>query len=135
MDRATYDNYARLFNARDYDGVLDHFADRFELVFAQYVFTTKDQVRKFYAFLHANVDEQVIVRKYVSDATMIAMEADIRLEGKVDMTPAMLAEQALDRIMPIAKGQVITIPQFIHYHLENGKIVKALCALYEPPVA
>jgi len=134
MNRADYDRYLELFNARDYDGVLAHCADRFELVFAGYVFRTRDEVRRFYAFLHAHVDERVIVRRFVSDGRMVALEADVRLEGLSDMTPAMLAEQGLERIIPLAKGQVVTLPQFIHYHLEDGKIVRALCAVFEPPV-
>lgn len=133
MDRAGYDRYLAAFNARDYDRVLDHFADAFELVFAGYVFRTRDEVRRLYAFLHAHVDERVTVHSYVSDGRMVAMEADVRLEGLSDLTPAMLAAQGLDRIQPLAKGQVVTIPQFIHYHLdEQGRIVRALCAVFEP---
>jgi hypothetical protein len=133
MDRAAYDRYLGHFNARDYDAVLDHFAERFELVFAGYVFRSKEEVRRFYAFLHRYVKESVTVHSFVSDGKMVAMEADIRLEGVDDLTPEMLAEQGLERIVPVPKGQVITIPQFIHYHLEDGKIVRALCAVYEPP--
>lgn len=34
MTREDYENYLRLFNARDYDGVLDHFAKDAEVEFA-----------------------------------------------------------------------------------------------------
>jgi ketosteroid isomerase-like protein len=135
MNRIDYDRYLALFNARDYDGVLAHFADSFELVFAGYVFRTRAEVKRFYEFLHAHVRESVTVHRFVSDGRLVALEADVRLEGIDDVTPAMLAAQGLERIVPIRKGQVITIPQFIHYHLENGKIVKALCAVFEPPHA
>ena len=133
MNRADYDRYLQLFNARDYDGVLAHFADSFELVFAGYVFRTREEVKRFYAFLHDHVKESVTVKHFVADENMAALEADVRLEGIHDVTPEMLAQQGLERIVPIRKGQVITIPQFIHYHFKDGKIVKALCAVFEPP--
>jgi hypothetical protein len=135
MTREDYDRYVRLFNARDYDAVLDHFADTFELVFAGYVFRTRRQVRDFYAFLHSYVRESVTVRAFVSGEHMVALEADVRLEGLRELTPAILAEKGLERLAALGPGETVTIPQFIHYHLRDGKIVKALCAVFEPPRA
>ena len=133
MDRAAYDRYLTAFNARDYDGVLAHFADSFELSFGGYMFRTKDAVRQLYAFLHAHVNERITVHRFVSDARTVAMEADVRLEALDDMTPEMLAEAGLGKLQPMTRGQIITIPQFIHYHLDaDGKIVRALCAIFEP---
>ncbi|MGZ8349644.1 MAG: nuclear transport factor 2 family protein [Allosphingosinicella sp.] len=94
----------RLFNARDYEGVLDHFAEPFELVFAGHVFRTKDEVRRFYAFFHAYVDEQVTVHRLVSDGKMMALEADVRLEARDDLTPEMLARNGLAGLAPLQRG-------------------------------
>jgi len=136
MNRSDYDRYLTLFNARDYDGVLDHFAESFELVFAGYLFRTRDEVRRLYAFLHGYVDERVTVHSFVSDARMAALEADVRLEGLEDMTPELMKRHGLERIATLRKGEVVTIPQFIHYHFDDrGKIVRALCAVFEPPHA
>jgi SnoaL-like domain len=133
MDRAAYDRYVERFNARDYDAVLAHFADAFELVFAGHVFRTKDEVRRFYEFLHRHLIETITVQAFVSNESMVAMEADVRLEGLEDITPEALVEQGLEGLVPLRKGEVIIIPQFIHYHLSDGKIVRALCAVFEPP--
>ena len=134
MDRAAYDRYVDLFNARDYEAVLDHFAEPFELVFAGYVFRTRTQVIGFYRFLHAHVRETVVVHRFLAGADMVVLEADVRLEGLSDLTPAMLSGQGLGRIQPLSAGQVVVIPQFIHYHLgPDGRIVRALCAVFEPP--
>ncbi|MGZ8347124.1 MAG: nuclear transport factor 2 family protein [Allosphingosinicella sp.] len=134
MNRSGYDRYVRLFNARDYEGVLDHFAEPFELVFAGHVFRTKDEVRRFYAFFHAYVDEQVTVHRLVSDGKMMALEVDVRLEARDDMTPELLARNGLAGLAPLQRGQVVTIPQFIHYHLdEQGKIIRVLCAVFDSP--
>jgi hypothetical protein len=134
MKRADYDRYVERFNARDYDAVLAHFAEAFELVFAGYVFRTAAEVRRLYAFLHDHVHENVTVRSFVSDARMVALEADVTLTAVKDMTPEALAAQGLDRLVSLKAGMVAVIPQFIHYHLdEHGRIVRALCAVYEPP--
>lgn len=129
MDRAAYDRYVTLFNARDYDAVLAHFADRFELHFAGYVFRTPDEVRAFYGFLHRYVAESVDVKAFVSDENMVALEADVRLEAIADLTPELLAEHGYGRLVTLRKGDVAVIPQFIHYHFEGGKIVRAICAV------
>ncbi len=135
MDRAAYDRYVEHFNARDYDAVLSHFAERFELVFAGHVFRTPDEVRRLYGFLHDHVAKSVTVKSFISNETMVALEADVRLEAKCDMTAEALAAEGLEGLVTMRKGDVAVIPQFIHYHLENGKIVRALCAVYEPPNA
>jgi len=131
LDKAAYDRYLAAFNARDYDAVLDFYADRFELSFLGYVFRTREDVRNFYAFLHAHVAEHIILTAFVSDERMVALEADVRLEGITDLTPEMTAAAGFPKLAPLARGQVITIPQLIHYHLEDGKIVRALCAVFE----
>lgn len=133
MDRASYQRYIDSFNARDYDAVLKYYAERFELVFAGYVFRTPGELRRLYTFLHSYINESVTVRAFISDPQMVALEADVRLEAVRDLTQAALASQGLDRLVTLKAGDVAVIPQFIHYHLEHGKIVRALCAIYEPP--
>ena len=134
MNRADYDRYVERFNARDYDAVLAHFAEAFELVFAGYVFRTPAEVRRLYGFLHDHVRESVSVRSFVSDGRMVALEADVTLTAVKDLTPQALAAQGLSRLVTLKAGAVAVIPQFIHYHLDaHGKIVRALCAVYEPP--
>ncbi len=129
MNRQAYDHYLACFNARDYDGVLAHYAEDFLLEFAGYRFTRKDPVRRFYAFLHAYLNEQITVTAYVADAQMVALEGVVRLEALRDLTPETLAAEGYGRLVPMTAGQVVEIPQYIHYHLHDGLIVKAGCAL------
>lgn len=133
MKREQYDEYLRRFNARDYDGLLEYFAEDFEVSFAGYVLRGRQAVIDFYSFLHQYIDERIEIHRYVSDANTIAMEADVKLKGIKELTPEILASKGLDRIIGLKPGQEHTIPQFIHYHLENGKFVKALCAAFEAP--
>lgn len=132
MDRAAYDQYLARFNARDYDGVLAYYAPRFEITFAGYSFRTRDEVRAFYSFLHQYVRESIVIDAFISNSSMVALEGRVRLEGLCALPPQAARDAGFERLMVPAVGEVIEIPQFIHYHLENGKIVKALCSVFEP---
>jgi hypothetical protein len=134
VDQASYQRYLDSFNARDYDAVLSFYAETFELVFAGYAFRTPGEVRRLYTFLHTYLKESLTLKAFVSDGRFVALEADVRLEAVRDLTAEALAAQGLDRLVTLRAGDVAVIPQFIHYHLdERGKIVRALCAIYEPP--
>lgn len=133
MKREAYERYLELFNAKDYDGVLSHFAPEFELVFAGYVFRTADEVRRLYTFLHAHVEERIYLKAFVSNDDMIALEADVRLAGLKSASAEDAANAGVAGLPLPTPGQVIVIPQFIHYHLKNGKFAKALCAVFQPP--
>ncbi len=133
MDRRDYDAYLERFNARDYEGVLAFYGDDIEISFAGYSFRTKAQVRDFYAFFHQYVREEIEITRFVSDEATIAMEATVRLTGLKPLTREVLAEHGLERLVGPPPGETIEIPQFIHYHLKDGKLAKALCAVFEPP--
>jgi hypothetical protein len=132
MDRRTYDEYLARFNARDYEAVLSYYAPRFEIAFAGYAFRTREAVRSFYGFLHQYVSESILIDAFVSSERMIALEARVRLEGVRALSPEAARQAGFEKLMVPAPGQTIEIPQFIHYHLEDGKFVKAFCAVFEP---
>ncbi|MCC7461603.1 MAG: nuclear transport factor 2 family protein [Gammaproteobacteria bacterium] len=132
MTRDEYERYLRLFNAKDYDAVFDHFTDDCEIVFAGYCFKGKQTIRKFYTFFHAHTKESITLQRFLSEGSTVALEAIVRLEGLETVTPEMLAKRGLGRLAALPKGAVFEIPQFIHYHLENGKFKRALCAIFEP---
>ena len=135
MDRKAYDDYLSKFQARDYEGVLDCYADDLEIVFAGYALRSKDEVRRFYGWFHEHVREEIEVRRFVADERTIALEADVRLTGLKPLTPEILAAKGFERLMGPEPGQTIVIPQFIHYHLKDGKFARALCAVFEAPRA
>jgi len=132
MDRKAYDEYLARFHARDYDGVLSFYAERFEVTFAGYTLRSREAVRSFYGFLHRYLRETVIVDQFMSNDRMVVLEARVRLEGLQELTPEAARAAGYERLMTPPVGQIVEIPQFIHYHLEGGKIVKALCAVFEP---
>jgi len=130
MTRDEFDVYLKKFNARDYNGFLDYFADdnEFELVHVGGSFKTRESILKFYDFLHAYIKESVIIDRFVSDENNVVLEATVRIEGVKDLSAETVAASDWPKLNPLAVGQVVEIPQFIHYHLENGKFVKVVCA-------
>ena len=125
--RKDFDAYLAKFNSRDYKGFLDYFADKFEMIHVGGNLRTREDVMKFYSFLHRHIKETVIVDRLVMDADTIAMEARVQIEGIRELTPEAVAASDYPRLKPLKIGQAAIIPQFIHYHLVNGKIAKVEC--------
>ncbi len=130
MTRDEFDVYLKKFNSRDYDGFLKYFADdnEFELVHIGGSFKTRESVMNFYKFLHNYINESVIVDRFVSDDNNVVLEVRVKIEGKKELTAEAVAASDWPKLTPLKVGQTAVIPQFIHYHLENNKFVKVVCA-------
>jgi hypothetical protein len=128
MNREEFDAYLKKFNSRDYKGFLDYFADEFEMIHVGGSFKTRESVMKFYNFLHTYIKESVIVDRFVSDERNVVLEARVQIEGVKELSAEAVAASDWPRLKPLTVGQIAVIPQFIHYHLENGKFVKVVCA-------
>ena len=128
MTRDEFDLYLKKFNSRDYDGFLDYFADEFEMIHVGGSFKTRESVMKFYDFLHAYIKEKVIVDRFVSDENNVVLEVRVKIEGVKELTAEAVAASDWPKLTPLKVGQTAEIPQFIHYHLENGKFAKVVCA-------
>jgi len=128
MNREEFDVYLQKFNSRDYKGFLDYFADSFEMVHVGGSLKSREAVMKFYNFLHAYIKETVIVDRFVSDEHTVAIEARVQIQGVKELSAEAVAASDYPKLKPLAVGEIAVIPQFIHYHLENGKFVKVVCA-------
>jgi hypothetical protein len=128
MNREEFDVYLKKFNSRDYEGFLDYFADEFEMIHVGGSFKTRESVMKFYNFLHAYIKESVIVDRFVSDENIVVLEARVQIQGVKELTSEAVAASDWPKLNTLAVGQIVVIPQFIHYHLEKGKFVKVVCA-------
>jgi hypothetical protein len=125
--RKDFDLYLQKFNARDYRGFLDYFADRFEMIHVGGNLRSREEVMEFYRFLHAYIKETVLVDRLVMDNGMIAMEARVQIEGIKELTPEAVAASDYPRLKPLKVGEKAIIPQFIHYHIVRGKFVRVEC--------
>ena len=129
MTRDDYERYAAAFNARDYDAVFDFYAENPRMAFFGIEITTRQQLREFYSFLHQYVRETVVIEKFASSEELAAVEGIVRIEGLRDLTREILDANGMQQFFPVAQGEVQEMRQYIHYHLENGKIVTVGCAI------
>lgn len=129
MTREDYDRYVAAFNARDYDAVFDFYAENPRMAFFGIEIRTRQQLRDFYTFLHAHVRETVTVERFASSDELVAVEGLVRIEAFADLTREALDARGMEQFFPIAKGDVQELRQYIHYHLNDGKIVSVGCAL------
>jgi ketosteroid isomerase-like protein len=129
MTRDDYDRYVAAFNAREYDAVFDFYADNPRMAFFGIEITSRDQLKAFYGFMHRYVKETVTVERFAGSDELAAVEAIVRIEATDDLTREILDARGMQQFFPIAKGEVQEMRQYIHYHLENGKIASVGCAL------
>jgi len=126
-NRKDFDAYLDKFNSRDYQGFLDYYAGQFEMIHVAGNLRSRDEVMQFYSFLHSYIKETVLVDRLVMDRDTIAMEARVQIEGIRELTPEAIAAAGYPRLRPLKVGETVVIPQFIHYHIVNGKFVKVEC--------
>jgi len=129
MDRADYERYVRCFNARDYDGVFDFYAEHPRISFFGVEIRSREELKRFYGFLHRYVRETVEVERFASSDELAAVEATVRIEGLEDLDAGTLAGNDLHGLFPIRAGEVRQMRQYIHYHLRDGRIEGVGCAL------
>jgi len=129
MTREDYERYAAAFNARDYDGVFDFYAENPRMAFFGVEITTRDELRAFYGFLHRFVRETIAIERFAASDELAAVEATVRIEGIADLTREILDANGMHQFFPIRAGEVQEMRQYIHYHLKDGKIASVGCAL------
>lgn len=135
MNRADYDRYLAAFNRRDYDAVCDFYAQPMRMEFFGISIRSREDMKRFYGFLHSHVKESVSVLNFASSPTLTAVDGIVRIEGYRDLDKKTLEAYGCGQLYPIAAGEVQQIRQFIFYTIVDGKISKVECALAptEPP--
>lgn len=132
MNRADYERYLAAFNAKDYDGVCDFYAQPMDMTFFGVSLRSREDMKGFYGFLHAHVLESVRVLNFASSATLTAVDAIVRIEGVKDLDRATLDANGAPGLFPIKAGEVQELRQFIFYTLRDGKIANVECAMIAP---
>ena len=129
MTREDYDRYVAAFNARDYGAVFDFYAEHPKMAFFGIEITSREQLKEFYGFMHRYVKETVTVERFAGSEELAAVEAIVRIEATDDLSRDILDARGMEQFFPIAKGEVQEMRQYIHYHLQDGKIESVGCAL------
>lgn len=130
MDRQGYEEYVAAFNARNYADVLDYYVEDLEILFAGHCFRGR---AAFYRFYHAHASESIFIDAFAGGDELVAVEVRVHVEAKHDLTPEALKAEGMENMAPMRAGEVIEIPQFIHYPIRDGKFVKAVCVVVAPP--
>lgn len=129
LTRADYDLYLAAFNTRNYDAVCDFYAEPMRMEFFGISIRSRDDMRRFYGFLHSYVKESVRVLNFASSPTLTAVDGIVRLEGFRDLDSQTLAAHGCGQLYPIRAGEVQEIRQFLFYTIVGSKISKVECAL------
>lgn len=132
MNRADYDRYLAAFNAKDYDAVCDFYAQPMDMRFFGVALRSREDMKRFYGFLHAHVHESVRVLNFASSETLTAVDAIVRIEAYRDLDQATLEANGAGGLFPIKAGEVQEMRQFIFYTIRNGLITDVECALGPP---
>jgi ketosteroid isomerase-like protein len=132
MNREAYDRYLAAFNAKDYDGVAEFYAEPMKMDFFGVSIRNREDLKRFYGFLHSYVKESVTVRNFASSDTLTAVDAIVRLEAFRDLPAETLAANGCAQFHPMTAGQVFELRQFIFYTIRDGKIAQTECAMLPP---
>lgn len=133
MNRADYDRYLTAFNAKDYDTVCDFYAQPMAMDFFGVSLRSREDMKRFYSFLHGYVRESVRILNFASSDTLTAVDGLVRIEGLRDLDRETLDANGCGGLFPVKAGEVQEMRQFIFYTLKDGKIVNVECALMAPP--
>ncbi len=129
MDRQDYESYLKAFNAKDYDAVCDFYHEPMNLSFFGVELGSREEMKRFYKFLHSYVNESVSIKNFASSQTLTAVDAVVRIEAFADLDQKTLEANGCGALHPIQAGQVQELRQFIFYTIRDKKIEKVECAM------
>jgi hypothetical protein len=132
MNRDAYERYLACFNSKDYDGVADFYAEPMKMDFFGVSIRNREDLTRFYSFLHSYVKESVSVLNFAASDTLTAVDAIVRIEATRDLTQDVLETNGAGALHPMEAGQILEMRQFIFYTTKAGKIVQTECALMPP---
>jgi SnoaL-like domain len=132
MNRETYEAYLTAFNAKDYDRVADFYAQPMKMDFFGISLRSRDDLKRFYGFLHSYVKESVAVLNFASSDTLTAVDGLVRIEALRNLPQSVLDANGASALHPMIAGEVIELRQFIFYTIKGGKIAQTECAMLLP---
>ena len=132
MNRDAYERYLACFNSKDYDGVADFYAEPMKMDFFGVSIRSREDLTRFYTFLHSYVKESVRVLNFAASDTLTAVDGIVRIEAICDLTQDVLDANGASAFHPMEAGQILEMRQFIFYTTKAGKIVQTDCALMPP---
>ncbi len=135
IDRIAFNEYVRRFNSRDYEGVLEYWAKIFTVSFAGYTFHNREEfIDKFYkGFFHQYVNESLHIDQFISDENLLIIEARVHIQTRKELTHKAAVAAGYGNMRTPPLGKTLEIPEFIHYHVADGKFISVVCVDSAPP--
>jgi hypothetical protein len=132
MNREAYEQYLACFNSKDYNGVANFYAEPMKMDFFGVSIRSREDLTRFYTFLHSYVKESVTVLSFAASETLTAVDAIVRIEALRELPQDVLEANGAGAFHPMEAGQILEMRQFIFYTTRAGKIVQTECALLPP---
>jgi hypothetical protein len=107
MNRDAYERYLACFNSKDYDGVADFYAEPLKMDFFGVSIRSREDLTRFYTFLHSYVKESVRVLNFAASDTLTAVDGIVRIEAICDLTQDVLDANGASAFHPMEAGQIL----------------------------
>jgi hypothetical protein len=116
VDRSTFDDYIRRFNARDATAFDDFIAPDMQMLNGGLRFTGVEGMKAHYAKIWASFSEELHVDRFVSDDETIAIRMWTHFTALDDDPDSVFG--------PVEKDETFDFHGVILYHVENGKFTQ-----------
>ena len=116
MDRETFDDYIRRFNAQDTTAFDDYIAPDMHMLNGGLELTGAEGMKEHYAKIWASFSEELHVERFVSDEETVAIRMWAHFTALDDDPDSMFG--------PVGKGETFDFRGLILYHVENGKFAR-----------
>jgi hypothetical protein len=90
-------------------------------------------VKRFYAFLHAYVREEIVAKHTAAGPGVFFAEVIMRFTGLEDLSQSVLDSHGFSRFTPVPRGAQVEVPLLIVYELDGALIREIRCAVPRPP--
>lgn len=113
MNRETFDNYIRRFNARDRTAFDDYIAPGLHMQNGTLHFDGRQGMKDHYALIWASFSEELTVERFVSDTDTVAIQMWTHFTALADNPESLFG--------PVSKGESFDFRGLIMYRLADGQ--------------
>ena len=134
MTEEGFQHYVKVFNARDYDALHEHFSDDVQLLVNKISLKGRAGFDRFYGHFHQVVREEIQIVSFMSNENGFCADLLFRFTGLAPYKREWLEEKSgYAWRTELAVGEEFYMQNFIMYDVnEAGKIYRIRPALYEP---
>jgi hypothetical protein len=122
MDKSHFDEYIRRFNQRDLDAFNDYLAPDMHMQNGTLEYDGVDAMRAHYQMIWVTFDEELSVRRYVSDEQTVAIHMQTHFTAHRDDAESLFG--------PVEKGTTFDFDGLIMYRLREDGLFQDIKVAY-----